>query len=106
MMNGHAAQDAKLEQIIRTILKIGVATSSAFLAVGLGWSLLAPGSAIAATLLTIGLLILMATPISRVAASVVEYTVERDWLFVLLTSIVLLEIVAGVIAALVFHRRL
>jgi uncharacterized membrane protein len=105
-MNGHAAQDAKLEQIIRTILKIGVATSSAFLAVGLVWSLTSPGSATAATLMTIGLLILLATPISRVAASVVEYTVQRDWLFVLLTSIVLLEILASVIAALVFHRRL
>jgi len=105
-MNGHAAQDAKLEQIIRTILKIGVAISSAFLALGLGWSLAAPGSAVAAPLMTVGLLVLMATPISRVAASVVEYTAERDWLFVLLTSIVLLEIVAGVIAALVFHRRL
>jgi uncharacterized membrane protein len=41
-----------------------------------------------------------------VAASVVEYAVERDWLFVVLTTIVLLEIAAGVIAALVFHRRL
>jgi uncharacterized membrane protein len=105
-MNGHAAQDAKLEQIIRTILQIGVGTSSAFLAVGLVWSLASAGSATAATLMTIGLLILMATPISRVAASVVEYTVQRDWLFVLLTTIVLLEIVASVIAALVFHRRL
>lgn len=105
-MNGHAAQDARLEQIIRIILKIGVATSGVFLAVGLGWSLASPSSGTAATLMTIGLLVLMATPISRVAASVVEYTAERDWLFVLLTTIVLLEIVAGVIAALVFHRRL
>jgi uncharacterized membrane protein len=105
-MNGHAAQDAKLEHIIRTILKIGVGTSSAFLAVGLVWSLTSAGSAAAATLMTVGLLILIATPISRVAASVFEYTVQRDWLFVLLTTIVLLEIVASVIAALVFHRRL
>jgi uncharacterized membrane protein len=105
-MIGHAAQDAKLEQAIRIILRIGVAASSAFLAAGLAWSLVSPGSSIAAMLMTIGLFILMGTPISRVAASVVEYTVERDWLFVLLTSIVLLEIVAGVIAALVFHRRL
>jgi uncharacterized membrane protein len=57
-------------------------------------------------LMTIGLMILMATPVTRVAASVVEYAVERDWLFVALTSLVLLEIIAGVIAALVFHRRL
>ena len=100
-----AAQDAKLEQIIRWILQIGVTTSSVFLAVGLAWSFAAPGST-AAELLTVGLMILMATPVSRVAASVVEYAAERDWLFVALTSIVLLEIVAGVIAALVFHRRL
>ena len=85
-MIGHVAQDAKLERIIRRILQIGVTTSSVFLA--------------------IGLMILMATPVTRVAASVVEYAVERDWLFVALTSLVLLEIIGGVIAALVFHRRL
>ena len=100
-----AAQDAKLEEIIRWILLVGVTTSSVFLAVGLAWSFAAPG-ATAAELITVGLMILMATPVSRVVASVVEYAVERDWLFVALTSIVLLEIVAGVIAALVFHRRL
>jgi uncharacterized membrane protein len=102
----YAAQDAKLEQIIRTILRIGVATSSAFLAAGLAWSFAVSGSSAGAWLMTIGLFILMGTPVSRVAASVVEYAVERDWLFVALTSIVLLEIAAGVIAALVFHRRL
>jgi uncharacterized membrane protein len=105
-MIGHAAQDAKLEEIIRTILRVGVAASSSFLAIGLAWSFASPGSSIAATLMTIGLFILLGTPISRVAASVVEYAADRDWLFVVLTAIVLLEIAAGVIAALVFHRRL
>jgi uncharacterized membrane protein len=105
-MIGHPAQDARLEQIIRTILRVGVAASSMFLALGLAWSFALPGSTISATLMTIGLFILLGTPITRVAASVVEYAVERDWLFVSLTAIVLLEIVAGVIAALVFHRRL
>ena len=105
-MIGHAAQDAKLEQIIRTILRVGVSASSMFLAVGLAWSFASPGSTLAATLMTIGLFILLGTPISRGAASVIEYAVQRDWLFVVLTAIVLLEIVAGVIAALVFHRRL
>jgi uncharacterized membrane protein len=100
------ARDLRLELIIRRILQIGVATSSAFLAAGLAWSFASPGSAVGATLMTIGLFILMGTPVTRVAASVVEYAVERDWLFVALTSIVLLEIAAGVIAALVFHRRL
>jgi uncharacterized membrane protein len=105
-MIGHAAQDAKLEQVIRTILRAGVAASSIFLAIGLAWSFASPGSTIAGMLMTIGLFILLGTPITRVAASVVDYAVQRDWLFVVLTAIVLLEIVAGVIAALVFHRRL
>jgi uncharacterized membrane protein len=105
-MIGHVAQDAKLERTIRRILQIGVTGSSLFLAIGLAWSLASPGAAAAGLLMTIGLMILMATPVTRVAASAIEYAVERDWLFVLLTSIVLLEIIAGVIAALVFHRRL
>jgi uncharacterized membrane protein len=105
-MSEHTARDAQLELIIRRILQIGVATSTAFLALGLTWSFASPGSAAGALMMTIGLFVLMGTPVTRVAASVVEYAVERDWLFVLLTSIVLLEIAAGVIAALVFHRRL
>ena len=88
MMIGHATEDAKLEQIIRRILRIGVATSGAFLALGLAWSFVSPGSPAGALLMTIGLFILMGTPVTRVAASVVEYAV------------------GGVIAALVFHRRL
>jgi uncharacterized membrane protein len=57
-------------------------------------------------LMNAGLMILMATPVARVAASVAEYARERDWTFVVLTSIVLLELCGGIIAALVFHRRL
>ena len=105
-MIGHVAQDAKLERIIRRILQIGVATSSVFLAIGLAWSFASPAATVGGLLMTIGLMVLMATPVTRVAASVVEYAVERDWLFVALTSLVLLEIIAGVIAALVFHQRL
>jgi len=105
-MIGHAAQDAKLERIIRRILQIGVTASSVFLTIGLAWSLASPAATVGGLLMTIGLMILMATPVTRVAASVVEYAVERDWLFVALTSLVLLEIIAGVITALVFHRRL
>ena len=105
-MTERAARDERLEHVIHRILQVGVAASTAFLALGLTWSFASPGSAAGAVLMTIGLFILMGTPVSRVAASVVEYAVERDWLFVVLTSIVILEIAAGVIAALVFHRRL
>jgi len=105
-MNSHAAQDARLELIIRRILRVGVTTSSVLLAIGLTWSFVAPGTPASGLLMTVGLMILMATPATRVAASVIEYAVERDWLFVALTGVVLLEIIASVIAALVFHRRL
>jgi uncharacterized membrane protein len=105
-MNGHAAQDARLEQIIRRILRVGVTVSSVLLGIGLVTSFIAPAAPAGGLLLTVGLVILMATPVTRVAASVLEYAVERDRLFVALTGIVLLEIIAGVIAALVFHRRL
>ena len=99
-------EDARLEGIIRRILRVGVATSSVFLAAGLSLSFASQQSALAATLMTVGLLILMGTPVTRVAASVIEYAVERDWLFVALTSLVFVEICGGIVAALVFHRRL
>jgi uncharacterized membrane protein len=99
-------EDARLEGIIRRILRVGVATSGVFLAVGLSLSVVSQTSALAATLMTAGLLILMATPVTRVAASVIEYALERDWLFVALTGLVLVEICGGVIAALVLHQRL
>lgn len=98
--------DARLEAIIRRVLQVGVATSSLLLATGLSLAFAWPGSNVSGTLLMSGLLILMATPVTRVAASVVEYVIERDWLFVALTSVVLLEICVGVVAALVFQRRL
>jgi uncharacterized membrane protein len=47
----------------------------------------------------------MGTPIARVAASVAEYAAERDWRFVILTSVVLLEICGSIVAALLFHRH-
>ena len=50
-------------------------------------------------LLNAGLIILMATPVGRVVISVGEYFLERDWVFVVLTTIVLLELAAGVYEA-------
>ncbi len=40
-------------------------------------------------LIALGLLILIATPIARVAFSVVAFALERDWLYVVTTIIVL-----------------
>ena len=56
-------------------------------------------SAPARTLLTTGLVLLMATPVARVVASAVSYARRRDWVFVVLTLIVFLQLVASVIVA-------
>ncbi|HUR34648.1 MAG TPA: DUF1634 domain-containing protein [Vicinamibacterales bacterium] len=100
------AGDFQLEERLGVILRTGVYASSACLAVGLLLDLTTGLTAVSAWLLTAGLVLLMATPVTRVTASVVEYAVHRDWTFFTLTAIVLLELLAGVVAALVFHRRL
>ena len=105
-MSVRAERDDRLDRIIHRILQIGVAASSLCLAFGLVWTFAAPASASAGTLITVGLLILLGTPVARVVASVIEYAVERDWLCVTLTSVVLLDIIASVIAALVFDQKL
>ena len=100
------AGDFRLEQRLGTILRVGVNASSACLGVGLLLSLTTGADGVSGALMTAGIVMLMATPVARVAASVVEYGVHRDWTFFTLTAIVLLELLAGIVAALVFHKRL
>ena len=89
----------RLEHAVGRVLRVGVTTSSAFLALGLSLSLFVPAAAAGPLLLGAGLAILLATPVGRVAVSVGEYARQRDWLFVVLTSIVLIELLASVVAA-------
>jgi uncharacterized membrane protein len=100
------SSDFLLEERLGRILRVGVYASSACLGLGLLLSLTTGAVAVSGWLMTGGLMMLMATPVARVAASVVEYGVHRDWTFFTLTAIVLLELCAGIVAALVFHKRL
>lgn len=95
---------ARLETRVGQTLRIGVRSSTLLLVLGLLISL-GSDSALAQWLLSAGLVILMATPIARVAATVVEYASARDWTFFVLTSVVLVELLAGIGAALILHRR-
>jgi uncharacterized membrane protein len=95
----------KLERLIGAVLRAGVVISSTCLAVGL-LLYLATGGALAAFLLNAGIVVLLATPLARVVVSTVQYVSQRDWPFAALTFIVLLELVASAVAALVFNRRL
>jgi len=83
-----------------------VALSSACLAVGLVTYLAAGGADLSRLLLQTGVIVLLATPVARVVVSIGQYLSERDWTFAALTAIVLLELMASAVAALVFNRRL
>jgi uncharacterized membrane protein len=93
---------SRLERIIGYVLRVGVATSTVSLAVGLLLSFL--GAAAATLFLQIGIVALLATPVARVCVSIAEYVADRDWTFALMTLIVLAELAGGLIAAL-YGRR-
>ena len=90
----------RLEQILGRLLGIGVAASSLCLAAGLLFTFAGANATLARSLLTGGIVVLLATPVTRVGVSTVGYASRRDWLFVTLTLIVLAELLATVVAAL------
>lgn len=100
------AQDDQLEERLGAVLRLGVRVSSVALGLGLLLSLVLDSTALTTGLMTTGLVMLMATPVARVAMSVFEYGAQRDWTFFALTLVVLLELCAGIVAALLFHTRL
>ena len=89
----------RLEARIGWLLHGGVVASSVCLTVGLVLTLVGNAAALANTMLVVGLMILLVTPVTRVVASVIEYVREGDWLFVTLTSGVLLVLAGSVVAA-------
>ena len=97
---------SRLERLIAFVLRAGVVISSTCLALGIVLSLTAPGGRAVDILLQTGIIVLICTPAARVVISTIEYVVQKDWRFATLTAIVLLELVASAVAALVFNSRL
>ena len=104
-----APQEARaplgLERVIGNVLRAGVMLSTVCLSAGLLLSLATAGGPASAWLLNAGIIVLLATPVARVIVSTVQYIHDRDWRFATLTIIVLLELTASAIAALVFNRK-
>jgi uncharacterized membrane protein len=90
---------ARLESAIGHVLRIGTVASSTLFAVGLLMALAGVQVNTARVMLTAGLVMLLATPVARVVVSVIEYVREGDWIFVLLTLIVLLALAGSVLVA-------
>ena len=77
-----------LERLLARLMLRGVQLSAACLGVGLALWIFGVRPSQAAWLLTAGLMALMATPMLRVAVSVVEAIRLRDWFFVVTTAAV------------------
>jgi uncharacterized membrane protein len=91
--------DLGFEIALGRLLGIGVLASTICLAAGLVMALAAGDSRPARGLLATGLVLLMATPVARVVLSAISYALRRDWVFVALTLVVFLQLVASVIVA-------
>jgi uncharacterized membrane protein len=90
----------RMEQLLGRVLSVGLAVSVVVLMVGLPLALAGSAPRAADRILRIGLMILMATPMARVAASALEYAVERDWTFLAITLSVLAVLFASLLVAL------
>ena len=78
----------RLEDLIELALKIGLALSTTLLVVGLVAGL--------DLSLRAGILLLMLTPVARVAVVTVGLAVERDWLFTVVCLFVLAVLASGI----------
>lgn len=91
----------QLEVTLGRLLQLGITLAAVFLAGGLILWMGRGPSGVAGAALTVGLIVLMATPILRVAVSLVAYIRMRDWLFVMTTVMVfvLLAVTVGLALA-------
>lgn len=88
--------DRRMDELIGYLLRAGVTTAAAVVAVGGAWYLASGGPAgdpRAGTLIWAGLLILVATPVARVVFSLAAFALQRDWTYVAITFIVLAVLV-------------
>nr|BBH92698.1 hypothetical protein KTA_08970 [Thermogemmatispora argillosa] len=106
------AVDAQAANVIGWILQGGVLVSAAIIVAGVIWLFLQPGGPAATSvarfphsladlalgllqgqavaLIVLGLVVLIATPVLRVATSIIAFALERDFRYVLITLVVLL----------------
>jgi uncharacterized membrane protein len=83
-----------LEDVIEKALKVGLGLSTLLLLVGLMTNAAGP--------LRWGILLLMLTPVARVAVVTVGLALERDWTFTIVSFVVLAILASGIWVAV--HR--
>jgi uncharacterized membrane protein len=94
------AEDLRQTEVtLGRVLTVGTRASTMCLGAGLVLTFFLPQERVTAVLLTVGLVVLLATPVTRVIVSIVEFARQRDWLFVLYTSIVLTILLGSLVVA-------
>jgi uncharacterized membrane protein len=88
-----------LEPAIGVVLRIGISVASAALAIGIALSFLPKLAATSHALLVAGVFVLLFTPVARVIVSLIDFLLNRDWLFVVLNAIVLFLLASAFVAA-------
>ena len=78
----------KAETLISWLLRVGVGVSALFVIIGMIVMII--GNPAGEHIANLGLLLLIATPVARVAASIVLFARDRDYLYVAITTTVLL----------------
>ncbi len=82
--------DRRMDELIGYLLRGGVLTAAAVVAAGGVWYLASGGRDLRAlTLICVGLLILVATPVARVIFSLIAFAIQGDRTYVAITFIVL-----------------
>jgi uncharacterized membrane protein len=105
----------KVEEFISDILRLGVEFSGLMMVAGIGlflwtgddscsygvlswdWVLFGNSFFQPSHILFLGFLILVSTPLIRVFASVVSYSMNRDWAYTVITGFVLSVLIIGII---------
>ncbi len=105
--------DERIQQTIGMLLRAGVLLSAAVVGAGAVWYLAAhgsapvqlhPGAQIAWTgpqsVMLAGLVLLVATPVVRVGFSLVAFFLERDYMYVAISSVVMAVLLFSIVSAL------
>ena len=94
-----------MEQAVGFVLRAGVMASSVCLAIGLALALVRGEQGAALFLLHAGVILLLITPVARVVVSIGQFAAAGDWTFTSLTIVVLVELMASAVTALVLNQR-
>ena len=90
-----------MNALIGNTLRIGVFTACLIALIGGIWYLVTTFEGIFKSVLSfsaagwvqLGVIVLMLTPVMRVVLSLVDFSIQRDWLYVVITGIVLFIII-------------